>query len=102
MRCIFLKKKGFKFMEKGEIKHTLLTVKNRTVLTINGVLNVISFDEDYLTLETNEGRIGVEGQGLKIESLTRDNGEIEIAGIIRGVFYTDKKMKEKPFLRLRK
>ena len=75
-------------MAKDEIKHTGLSVKERNRITLNGVINVASFDEGYVTLETSEGRICIEGVGLKIESLSREGGEIEITGRIDGVFYS--------------
>ncbi len=78
-------------MEKDAMKHTSLNVKQRNRLTINGVSNIESFDEGYITLEIGEGRIFVEGAGLKIESLSREGGEIEIIGRIDGVFYGEKK-----------
>ena len=78
-------------MAKEEMRHTGLTVKERNKLSLNGVSNIESFDEGYITLETNEGRICIEGQGLKIESLSREGGEIQITGKIVGVFYSEKK-----------
>ncbi|MBQ8303120.1 MAG: YabP/YqfC family sporulation protein [Clostridia bacterium] len=78
-------------MEKAVLRHTDLNVKNRNLLTLNGVVNVESFDENYLSLSLAEGSVCVEGENLKIESLRRDNGEIEISGRITGVYYTDNK-----------
>lgn len=78
-------------MANDELKHTGLTVNQRNLLTLDGVLNVESFDEQYLSLELNEGRIFVEGQGLKIESLSRDGGEIRVSGRINGLYYSEKK-----------
>ncbi len=78
-------------MAKDEMKHTSLCVKERNRLTLNGVSNIESFDEGFITLEIGEGRISVEGEGLKIESLSRDGGEIQITGKINGVFYSEKK-----------
>ena len=78
-------------MSKEEVKHTSLSVKDRNKLTLNGVSNIASFDESYVVLDTNEGKICIEGSGLKIESLSREGGEIEISGRINGVFYTQNK-----------
>ena len=78
-------------MAKEEMKHTSLNVRERNRLTLNGVSNIESFDDGYITLEIGEGRISVEGEGLKIESLCREGGEIQITGKINGVFYSDKK-----------
>ena len=78
-------------MAKEEIKHTDLNVKERNLLTLNGVSNIESFDEGYITLEIGEGRIAIEGSGLKIESLSKEGGVIQINGRINGVFYSDKR-----------
>lgn len=78
-------------MAKEEMRHTGLSVRDRNKITLNGVTNVSSFDEEYVTLETSDGRICIEGAGLKIESLSREGGEIEITGRIDGVFYSKAK-----------
>ena len=41
-------------MEKAVLRHTDLNVKNRNLLTLNGVVNVESFDENYLSLSLAE------------------------------------------------
>lgn len=85
-------------MAKEEMRHTTLTVKERNRITLNGVTNVSSFDSDYVTLEINDGRVYIEGSGLKIESLSQTDGEIAISGKINGVFY-EKEKKAKTGLR---
>ena len=85
-------------MQKNEMRHTFLTIKERNKLLLNGVTYIAEFDENYIALDVGEGRIGIEGVGLKIESLSRDGGEIEISGMIDGVFY-HKEKKTKSFLK---
>ena len=80
---------------KEEMSHGNLLLKNRSSLTLDGVSNVLSFDEDFLTLQIPDGRLSVEGQGLKIVSLCRDGGEIEISGRIDALYYSEKKEKRK-------
>ena len=60
---------------------------------MNGVINIIGFDSEYVSLETDSGRVGVEGSELKIESLEKGSGEILVSGKISGVFYSEKKAK---------
>ena len=69
-------------MQKEEFRHTNLNVKERNSLTLNGVSNIIGFDEGYVTLATTDGKIIIEGEGLKIESLSKQGGEINISGKI--------------------
>ena len=78
-------------MGKEEVRHTALTVKERNCITLNGVVNVESFDTDYVTIQINDGKVFIEGQGLRIESLSQDSGEIQISGKINGVFYSKEK-----------
>ncbi len=78
-------------MGKEEMRHTSLTVKERNRITLNGVINVESFDTDYVTIQINDGKVFIEGQGLRIESLSQDSGEIQISGKINGVFYSKEK-----------
>lgn len=85
-------------MQKNEMRHTTLTIKERNKLTLNGVTYIAEFDEHYIILDVSEARITVEGEGLKIESLSREGGEIEISGKIDGVFY-QKEKKTKFFLK---
>ncbi len=87
-------------MSKEEIRHTNLNVKERNSLTLNGVCNVIGFDEGYVTLATSDGKIIIEGEGLKIESLSKDGGVINISGKIRGVFYSEKRTLKSPFSKI--
>lgn len=51
-----------------------------------GVSDIRGFDEGYVSLDTSSGKITVEGKDLKIESLTKDDGHIEISGNVSGVF----------------
>ncbi|MBO5907202.1 MAG: YabP/YqfC family sporulation protein [Clostridia bacterium] len=70
---------------------TVLVVNERKSVKMNGVKNVIGFDEGYVTLDTSLGRVSIEGRELKIESLTKENGEIYITGNVSGVYYSDPK-----------
>lgn len=78
-------------MPKEEIKHDIITVKDRSRIIINGVTNVAGFDQGMVTLDISDATISVEGEQMKIESLSRDGGVIEIVGKIDGVFYSKQK-----------
>ena len=75
----------------------VLTVINGEVMTLNGVNNILRFDEGTVTLQTSRGRIVVEGEGLVIESLDKSGGDILIKGSIGGV-YRYEEPEEKPGL----
>ena len=81
---------------KEKIYQTCIT--NREKILVSGVMNVECFGEEYLTLNTTQGQLTIEGENLKIESLTKENGEILITGKICGLFYREERS-EKGFLR---
>ncbi len=70
-----------------------LIIKDRKLLTVDGVKNVQSFGEDYLRIETVLGILNIEGSELKIESLTKEDGKIRVVGNISGAFYENQKTK---------
>ena len=74
-------------MLNNELIHTSICITDRGRISMNGIMNILSFDDGLVTLETGSCIICVEGRELKIESLCHDNGEIVINGKIDGVYY---------------
>ena len=77
-----------------------LTINNREKISMNGVINVEGFGEEYLHLNTAIGELTIEGSDLKIESLTKENCEIVILGKINGLFYREEKSEKGFFKKL--
>ncbi len=77
-----------------------LIIENRRSVTLGGVDNVVGFDEDYVSLDTTLGRVIIEGEGMKIESLTREGGIIYVTGDISAVYYSEIKTKNGMFKRI--
>jgi sporulation protein YabP len=76
--------------QKGNVKLT-----DRETLSVDGVVNVGSFDENFVTIATSLGELNVEGESLKIENLSNERGEIFIRGKINAVYYKDKVQKRR-------
>ena len=72
-----------------------IIIKNRSEVQIDEVNNVRALDENTVVLDTRMGKIVIEGDGLKIESLEKGVGRILISGKVSGVFYSDFKEKKK-------
>ena len=66
-----------------------LSMQDRKRLTVSGVEDVESFDEDTVTLATCGGALTVRGSGLKIEKLSLDGGELVVEGRIDGLDYAE-------------
>ena len=71
----------------AESKRTLC-LDDRKLLRLEGVKEVVSFDETGAVLITENGELTVEGTGIKISNLDTDRGEVEITGRIDAMIYS--------------
>jgi sporulation protein YabP len=77
-----------------ERTHTFYS-KNREGVRIEGVDDVISFDENGVSLQTKCGGMAVEGEDLHVRTLNTGDGIVEIDGKINGVYYYENKPLQK-------
>ena len=81
------------FIENGRNN---IIIENREKAIISGVTEVLAFDECQVSMDTVLGRLKIEGDGLHVEKLSLDIGEIALSGRIDGIEYMGKS-KEKSF-----
>ena len=67
-----------------------LILENRNKLSISGVLDVFSFDDQIVILETELGLLTVKGENLRINKLSIDTSDVIIEGEIFSLTYSDK------------
>lgn len=72
-----------------------LILENRGKLSISGVLDVLSFDDQVVILETELGLLTVKGENLRINKLSIDTSEVIVEGDIASLAYSDNKAVEK-------
>lgn len=72
-----------------------LILENREKLTITGVLDVLSFDDQIVILETELGLLTIKGENLRINKLSIDSEEVVIEGEIFNLGYTEKNIDRK-------
>lgn len=72
--------------EKNVIQNIIL--ENRQKISVSGVLDILTFDEEEITLETELGQLNIKGENLKVEKLTVDTGEVVAKGDFDSIFYT--------------
>jgi sporulation protein YabP len=63
----------------------------REGIKIDGVREVISFDEGGVMLDTLCGRMAIEGEDLHVTVLNITDGKVEVEGRVNGVYYIDDK-----------
>lgn len=71
-----------------------LILENRQKLSISGVLDVLSFDDQVVMVETELGLLTVKGENLKINKLSIDTSEVIVEGDISYLGYSDKTREE--------
>lgn len=72
-----------------------LVLENRGKLSISGVLDVLSFDDQVVIVETELGLLTVKGEDLRINKLSIDTEEVVIEGEIFSMNYSEKDMDKK-------
>lgn len=66
-----------------------LTLTEREQLTMTGVTEVVSFDESCVVLQTGLGTLSVQGQELKLKTLSLEGGQMEVDGKIAALIYEE-------------
>ena len=74
-----------------------LTLDDRKALSISGVSDVDSFDEETVILYTSLGELTIKGEDLHVEHLSIDIGELSVTGKIDSLMYTDNQKKSTGF-----
>ena len=69
-----------------------LVLENREKLNISGVLDVLSFDDQIVILETELGLLNVKGENLRINKLSIDTSEVIIEGDVYNLSYSEKSL----------
>ena len=64
-------------------------MENRRKLSISGVEDVDSFDEDEVVLFTEMGTLNIRGGDLHINKLSIESGEVTVEGDIASLAYSD-------------
>ena len=71
-----------------------ITLENRKKMTLTGVEEVISFDDEKILLNTKLGALTIKGQNLKMNKLDVQNGDVMINGEIYYIVYSGKEIKK--------
>ena len=84
--------------ERKSLNNTIiqnLVLENREKLSISGVLDVLSFDDQVVIVETELGLLNVKGENLRINKLSLDTSEVIVEGDIYSLFYSEKSSEKK-------
>jgi sporulation protein YabP len=77
-----------------EDRKSNLILENRKKLVLTGVVEVISFDEEKILLNTTQGMLTIRGNELKMNKLDVQNGDVVIVGTVNSFTYTGSEVKQ--------
>ena len=66
-----------------------LTLDGREKLTMTGVTEVVRFDEETVELRTELGTLLVQGQDLKLRTLSPKGGTVSVEGTVSLLSYEE-------------
>lgn len=76
--------------DKPEVRRThTLSMTDRSALTLTGVSDVDSFNDQIVIMTTSQGELTVAGQELHISALDLESGRLSIDGHIAALEYAD-------------
>ncbi len=64
-----------------------LSLNNRELLGVEGVLNLVSYDQEKIILETTREVLEIKGEQLHIKQLSLDQSKVMIEGKITELTY---------------
>ena len=81
--------------QKTDTVHNLI-LENRKKLSVSGIEEVESFNEEEIILRTSEdGVLVIKGEDLHINKLSVDTGDVNITGEVSAMDYIDRSPKSK-------
>lgn len=66
-----------------------LRLDNREKLSVSGVREVESFDENAVVLHTARGVLLIRGSGLHLKTLSIDGGDVAVTGSVDSLSYEE-------------
>ena len=71
-----------------------LVLENRKKLSVSGVNDVLSFDDQVVMVDTELGLLTVKGENIRINKLSLDTAEVIIDGEISSLSYSQNKQEK--------
>lgn len=75
-------------VDKGFETHSIV-INNRRLSELSGIDDVISFDDNAISVHSALGDMLIEGEELKIENFSGEKGILTVTGKINGVYYLE-------------
>jgi len=65
-------------------------LENRKKLTLTGIRDVLSFDDEIVVVEYELGLLNIKGTDLRVNKISVETGDVIVDGTIRAIEYSYK------------
>ena len=69
-----------------------VVIKSRKEISVSGIKSILGFGEDYVLLDTECGKLEIEGEGMRIDGLSKEDGLANIKGHVNSLYYHRQKL----------
>lgn len=76
-------------LKKNATTYQNVILENREKLNVTGVMDVFSFDDQIIIVQTELGLLTIKGENLKINKLSLDTSDFVVDGYIASLNYTN-------------
>lgn len=66
-----------------------IVLENREKMNVTGIVDVLSFDDQIIIIETELGLLTIKGEDLKINKLSIDTSDFIVEGRINSLTYSN-------------
>ena len=73
---------------KKDTRHRMI-LEDRERMSITGVIDVLSFDEESIIAETEKGMLILRGNNMHVGKLNLDESEVSVDGLIDTIEYSE-------------
>lgn len=84
--------------ERLRFKNQNIILEDRSKMSITGVEQVDSYNDNTIVLSTIKGGISIKGEELNISKLNIEDGSVDISGLINSLTYISKEGAPKNFM----
>ena len=63
-------------------------LQNRAAANLTGVREVVSFDENQVIMDTDQGLLTLKGKDLHVSRLSVEKGEVDVEGTVDSLAYS--------------
>ncbi len=78
-------------MAETQLPHKL-SLNERRALTMTGVTEVVSFEENAVVLRTSLGTLIIQGKNMQLKTLSLEGGQVAVEGEVSSLVYEEPRL----------